>query len=97
MEWWHDVFKVALSSVLGLFGMAIAWVMATVIRNRERIAVLENSLESLPKQVGELKQIIEDMRDERREDARQLYERVEAVRKELRDDIKDGDRRGRQR
>jgi cell division protein FtsB len=90
-DWLIDWLRDALGYVLAAVGAWVAYVTARLHKQSERVAVLERTVTeiagSLPGKFDELKESLDEMRAENTEGRRELYRHIDAVRKELKEDI----------
>lgn len=87
MDWLLDRLGEFLAWLLGAAGLFIAWLVVRIHKLQERVAVLEKAVSDLPADVKELKKLISDMREESSEYRGRLYDRIEALRLEMKADI----------
>jgi hypothetical protein len=95
-DWVHDAVGYLLT-VLGTCVVALigwlSWLTVELINRGEKVAKLEARIDDMPEKLREIRSVLEVMRTEAHDRAEGVYKHVEAVRRELMDEIKDGDRR----
>jgi uncharacterized coiled-coil protein SlyX len=73
-------------------GAFVAWVVLRVHTLGARISMLEQTVENLPASLAELKQMLKEQNKEASASREKMYKHIDAVRRELKKDIQDGDR-----
>jgi hypothetical protein len=96
IDWLRDI----LGWVLAAVGSWVTYVTIRLHKQSERLAMLEQTVTqiaaSLPAKFLELHKAIDDMREESRAGRKELFDRIEDTRLELKDDInRESDKRDR--
>lgn len=79
---------VVTSTILALLTWA-TWITRTVMANKTRLAVLEETVGKVPTQLEKIDEKLDEMREGAHEGRERLYRHIDNVRKELKLDIKD--------
>lgn len=93
MDWLTDWLRDVSLWLLAALGSALAVLFRYHYQLAARVAMLEKSVDDIPGDLEEIKHAVAEMRREGRERAKALYAHIDAVRKELKSDMRDGDQR----
>jgi hypothetical protein len=100
LDWLIDWLRDVLLWIIAAVGSWVTYVTVRLHKQAERIAVLENTIKQIvdafPNTLNDLKETLEDMRDESKEWRGDMDHKLEAVRLELKGDInRESDKRRR--